>query len=188
MNGLYEAAHEIKLFCDKRGWKFCCIGGLALVRWGEIRQTQDVDLVLLTQFDDARFVDELLGAFEPRLDNPREFALQNRIVLLRASNGVPLDISLGGLPFEEAMIHRATPFAFLSGVEIPTASAEDLIATKCFADRTRDWADVEGILKRQLGKLNWRQIISELSMLCELKEAPEIVDRLLEMRDQLAAE
>lgn len=124
MNGLYEAAHEIKRFCDDRGWKFCCIGGLALVRWGEIRQTQDVDLVLLTRFDDARFVDELLGAFKPRRDNPREFALQSRIVLLEASNGVPLDISLGGLPFEEGMIRRATTFAFLPGVEIPTASAK----------------------------------------------------------------
>jgi hypothetical protein len=187
VNGLYEAAQEIKQFCDDRGWKFCCIGGLALVRWGEVRQTQDVDLVLLTQFDDAPYVDELLTAFKPRRVQAREFALQNRIILLSASNGVPMDISLGALPFEEAMIRRATPFAFLPDVEIPTASAEDLIATKCFADRTRDWADVESILKRQQGKLNWELILHELAALCELKEAPEIVDRLRGLRDELDA-
>ena len=187
MNGLYEAAQEIKQFCDERGWKFCCIGGLALVRWGEVRQTQDVDLVLLTQFDDVPFVDELLTAFKPRGEKAREFALQNRIILLSASNGVPVDVSLGALPFEEAMIRRATPFAFLPGVEIPTASAEDLIATKCFADRTRDWADVEGILKRQHGKLKWELILRELTALCELKGAPEIVDRLRLLRDELDA-
>jgi hypothetical protein len=83
VNGLYKAAVEIQEFCDHRGWRFCFIGGLALVRWGEVRQTQDVNLTLLTHFDDASFVDSLLQAFRPRWDNAREFALQNRIVLIR---------------------------------------------------------------------------------------------------------
>jgi hypothetical protein len=187
MNGLYEAAAEIKRFCDERKWQFCFIGGLALVRWGEVRQTQDVDLTLLTRFDDARFVDELLGSFKTRFENAREFALRNRVVLLLASNAVPIDISLGGLPFEEGMIRRATLFSYLPGVDLPTASAEDLIIMKCFASRTKDWADVEGILIRQSGSLNWDLVVGELTALCELKESPDTVDRLLGLRSKLSA-
>jgi hypothetical protein len=37
MNGLYEAAGEIKQFCDERGWQVCFIGGLALVLWGVMK-------------------------------------------------------------------------------------------------------------------------------------------------------
>jgi hypothetical protein len=189
MNGLYEAAGEIKQFCDERGWQFCFIGGLALVRWGEIRQTQDVDLTLLTRFDDARFIDELLSSFKPRFVNARDFAVQNRVVLLTASNAVPIDVSLGALPFEEGMIRRATGFAYLPDCNLPTASAEDLIVMKCFAGRTKDWADVEGILARQSGKkLKWKLILSELTALCELKETPETVDQLLKLRQQFYAD
>ena len=46
------------------------------------------------------------------------------------------------------------------------------------ADRARDWLDVEGIIIRQTGKLDWDYIRSQLKPLAELKEAPEIMDEL----------
>ncbi|MGH8909898.1 MAG: hypothetical protein ACRD0K_26235 [Egibacteraceae bacterium] len=65
-------------------------------RWGELRLTRDVDLTVLSGFgDESRFVDVLLQRFEGRIDNAYEFALRSRVVLARASNGVPLDIALG---------------------------------------------------------------------------------------------
>lgn len=188
MNGVYEAAAEIQAFCERRGWNFCIIGGLALIRWGQVRQTQDVDLTLLTQFDDEPFILDLLASFRARYEGAREFALRNRILLLFASNNVPMDISLGGLPFEEGMIHRATSFEYLPGVTIRTASADDIIISKCFAGRTQDWADVESVLTRQRGRLQWDLILRELTFLCELKETPETVDKLLELKDRYYAE
>lgn len=59
---------------------------------------------------------------------------------------------------------------------------------KAFAGRTKDWADIEGIIIRQAGNLDWEQILTELAPLCELKESPETVDRLIELRDQLMAD
>lgn len=50
MNGLFDAATEIQDFCRDRQWRFCLIGGMAVQRWGEPRQTRDVDLTLLTGF------------------------------------------------------------------------------------------------------------------------------------------
>lgn len=188
MNGLYVAAAEIQSFCESRGWRFCFIGGLALVRWGAVRQTQDVDLTLLTGFDDEQFIDELLTTFSVRVKDAKSFAMQNRVVLISAANGTPLDVSLGGLPFEVEMVGRSSPFAYLPTLLLNTASAEDMVILKSFAGRTKDWADVESIIERQAGKLNWPLIFRELTPLCELKESPESLDRLKQLRDQRTSE
>ena len=46
---------------------------------------------------------------------------------------------------------------------------------KAFAARPRDWLDIEGIIIRQTGKLDWTYIRNQLGPLTELKEAPEIL-------------
>src|SRR5437762_3712744 len=103
MNGVINAAAELQAFCERRAWRYCFIGGLALQRWGEPRETVDVDLTLLTGFGtEEPFIQILLERFEARIPQAAEFALQNRVLLLRAVSGVGLDIALGGLPFEES--------------------------------------------------------------------------------------
>ena len=47
MNELIRVAADVQGFCESRRWRFCFIGGLALQRWGEPRETVDVDLTLL---------------------------------------------------------------------------------------------------------------------------------------------
>lgn len=46
MNALIRAAADLQSVCEQHGWKFCFIGGLAVQRWGEPRETIDVDLTL----------------------------------------------------------------------------------------------------------------------------------------------
>ena len=93
--------------------------------------TQDVDLSLLTGFgDEERYISELLDTFQARVPNAANFAAQYRVVLISASNGVSLDISLAALPFEQTMIERATSFAYTPDCEVLTYSAEDLIVLK----------------------------------------------------------
>ncbi|MCU0875772.1 MAG: hypothetical protein MUE50_25850 [Pirellulaceae bacterium] len=61
MNEVIRAAAEIQAFCESRSWRFCLIGGLAVLRWGEPRETIDVDVTLLTGFGgEAAFIEELL--------------------------------------------------------------------------------------------------------------------------------
>jgi len=178
MNPLYEAAREAADFMAARGWRFCVIGGLAVIRWGEQRQTQDVDISLLAGFGEEKNVArDLLGRFAARIPNPLDFALNNRVLLVQAANGIPLDLSLGGIPFEERLVSRATVFEFAPGCALPTCSAEDLIVLKAFAGRPRDWLDIEMIAVRQK-TIDWGLILQEIEPLATLKEAPEIVDRL----------
>jgi hypothetical protein len=176
VNALYTAAKEVSGFLAARRWRFCIIGGLAVIRWGEMRTTLDVDFTLLTGFgQETDFARPLLERFAPRVDNALEFVIQKRVLLLRADNGKDVDISFGAFPFEEAMIRRATPFEFASGVSLITCSAEDLFILKMFAGRGKDWTDAEGVAIRQ--KLDVRYILRHLRPLSELKEDSEMIDR-----------
>jgi hypothetical protein len=164
---------------QKLKWPFCFIGGLAVIRWGEIRMTQDIDLCLLCGFgNEEKYIDSLLIKFRSRIKEAKEFALKNRVLLLYASNDVPVDISLSGMPFEIEMIEHSTLFEFHNKCSLITCSAEDLVILKAFADRTKDWMDVESIILRHGKKLDKKYIKDQLTFLCELKESPEIVKKL----------
>jgi hypothetical protein len=178
MNQLLAAAREVQEFLEARTWRFCFIGGLAVLRWGEPRTTQDVDLTLLTGFGhEEDFVDPLLATFSARIPEARSFALTRRVLLLKASNGVGADISLGGLAFEDSVVSRSSLFDFGDDVFLRTCSAEDLIVLKSFAARPQDWRDVQGILVRQGPALDLKYIRKELRPLVDVKEQPEILAR-----------
>lgn len=185
MNPLFKAGLELQKFMQERQWPFCFIGGLAVIRWGEVRMTQDIDLSVLSGFGNEQFyVDGLLSKFKSRVEDARNFALTNRVLLLAASNDVSVDVSLAGLPFEQEMIERASSFFYDAECSLITCSAEDLIVLKAFADRMIDWMDVEGILLRQGNGLDYQYIIDHLEPLCALKGFPEIVGKLKQLIDK----
>ncbi|HVV52794.1 MAG TPA: hypothetical protein VHO06_24245 [Polyangia bacterium] len=162
MNEVFRAAADLQAFCDTQGWRQALIGGLAVLRWGEPRETVDVDLTLLTGFrDEDRLIRLLLERYRPRIPNAAAFAIGNRVLLVENAAGVGLDIALAGMR---------------------TCSAEDLIVLKTFAARPRDWIDVEGIIVRQTGHLDWSYVREQLLPLLELKEAPELWDELERVR------
>ena len=179
VNPLFQAALEFQEYCEKKNWKFCFFGGLAVLRWGEIRMTQDIDLCLLCGFgSEEAFITTLLKDFKSRISGAHEFAIQNRVLLLFASNGVSIDVSLSGLPFEKKMIKRATYFEFFPNYSLLTCSAEDLVVLKTFADRPKDWMDIDGIIIRQINVLDQSYIIDQLAPLCRAKGTLELIAKL----------
>jgi hypothetical protein len=118
MNPLFDAAQDLQAFLESRGWRFCFIGGLSVLRWGEPRFTRDVDLTLLCPFgrEDEVSTPLLASGYAGRISDAREFARQSRDLLLQSSNGVPIDIALAALPFEEGLIERSTLFELRAGV------------------------------------------------------------------------
>lgn len=127
---------------------------------------------------EACYIDELLRLYNGRVPDAREFALKHRVLLLVTNEGIPIDIALGRISFEERLVSRATRYEFLPGLSQPTCSAEDLVVLKSFADRPRDWADVDTILVRQEDRLDWGYIFEQLRPLCQTKDAPEIIEHL----------
>ena len=180
MNPLFAAAAEVLAFAAARGWTCCLIGGLAVQRWGEPRQTRDVDLTLLTGLgNEEAFVDPILEHYAPRFADGRRFALERRVLLVETRAKISLDISLGGLPYEARVVARSTHFEIAPGVSVTTCSAEDLVILKAFAGRPQDWLDVEGVIVRQGPALDRHLVPAELRPLLELKEDTTAMPRLL---------
>jgi hypothetical protein len=103
MAEVIQAAAELQSICQSQGWQFCFIGGLALQRWSEPRETVDVDLSLFAGFGDERqFCDVLLNHFAARISDAATFARERRVLLLRSSKGVGLDVALPLAELKEA--------------------------------------------------------------------------------------
>jgi len=186
-NRLLEAAQEIQQFCRSRNWRFCFIGGIAVQRWGEARLTRDAGLTVYTGIgDELRYIEELLGAFKSRIESAREFALGHRVLLLRASNGIPLDVTLGALPFEDKAVASASAEEFVAGVRLQLAPPGALVVFKVFANRPQDWLDVEGIIVKSGHLINWEEVRADLAALLELKDDTTALGRLDELLARLS--
>lgn len=116
--------------------------------------------------------------YAPRISDAAAFARQNRVVLLQSRDGIPIDVALAALPFEEGAVERSSKFEFEPGCALRTCSAEDLVIFKLFAFRPRDVLDVEGVATRQRAALDWEYIARNLRPLAEVKEQPEILETL----------
>ena len=183
LNDLFSAAVRILAFCDQQGWQSCCIGGIAVQRWGEPRVTRDVDLSLLAGFGrEQEFVDALLAEYRGRIADAGAFAFRHRVLLLATAEGVPLDISLGALPFEKLVIERASVYSFGAGLGLRTCSAEDLLVMKLFSARPLDLRDAEGIALRNRAELDWEYVEEQLTPLAEAKEDLGILELLARLR------
>jgi hypothetical protein len=175
MTSLVGAAHEVLEWMRDGNWRCCIIGGLAVQRWGEPRLTQDVDLTVLVDLGaEERLVDAVLARFPGRRADARAFALAYRVLLVQATNGVPLDMALGSTGFEIESVDRSTAWDVEPGCSIRTCSAEDLIVHKLIAGRPRDVADVEGIVVRQFDRLDVARIRKWVAGFAELKEDQDL--------------
>lgn len=178
MIGLLNAALDLQTFFEEAGWEFCFIGGLALQCWGRQRLTRDVDVTLFTDFSgEEEFIDSLLECYKKRISDARQFALRNRVLLLETDKGIGIDISLGGLPYENGLVERSRYQKYSSQIYLRTCTAEDLIVLKAFAGRSQDWIDVETVIIKQLN-LDWDYVVNNLESLTELLYSRDALDQL----------
>ncbi|MBL8516667.1 MAG: hypothetical protein JNM76_06830 [Betaproteobacteria bacterium] len=179
-------ALAVQPILEELGLPFCFIGGLVVGRWGEPRFTRDANVTLFCPIgDEAEVIPKLAERLPGRVESAVEFAQLHRIYLAKSPAGTPVDIALGTLDFEYRCVNRATDFMIGLDQRLRTCSAEDLIVLKAFAGRPRDWLDIEGVILSRGPKLNWPQILEELNPLAALKEAPELVEGLVSLRDKL---
>jgi hypothetical protein len=155
------------------------IGGLAVALVGRPRITQDIDGIVLLG---GMSIQELLrsataAGFPPRVPDAIAFTVESRVFLLRhEGTGVPIDLSIGFLPFEEEAVRRARSIR-AKGLDIPVATPEDLLVLKAIAGRPRDIVDMEGLLTVN-PHIDRAQVRSTTAMFAEMLDAPEILETL----------
>ena len=102
MNIQPEAAWELHLFFTGLRIPYAIIGGMAVQHWGEPRLTQDVDVTIFVPLENPTdTIQEIVGRFSVRIADAVAFARRNRVILVQANNGCPVDISLGLPGYEE---------------------------------------------------------------------------------------
>ena len=187
LSHLVSAANRLQGHWESQNIDFCFIGGLAVQHWGEPRLTGDVDATVWTEFGNERpVVAQLLENLSPRIENAEGFALVNRVLLAQESYGVDVDVSLAAFPFELKLIKRSRKRPFIGGKLLRICDASDLVILKAFANRPGDWQDIRGILIRSESVLDWEHIKTEITMLANLKEEPEIIGHLKDLRERLS--
>ena len=134
------------------------IGGLEVGIWGEPRLTRDIDVKVLAKRVDRKRVLEVLKDYTPLNADP-EIALQrNAVAFFQDQQGARLDIMLADNVFDETALGRAKIIETPNKQRVRVCSAEDLIIYKMISTRTKDRADVEGIIQRQGDKLEDRYV------------------------------
>ena len=178
MNDQGQAAWELHTFLSQMGIPYAIIGGLAVQHWGEPRFTQDVDVTAILPPDNPLpILTEIGNRFTPRIPDAIDFARQHRVLLVRASNGISLDISLGLPGYEEEAMTRTVDWELEPGKVVRLCSAEDLIIHKAVAGRPQDLRDIEGIVYRQGPALDTAIIRRWLSAFAELVDQPDLPER-----------
>ncbi|MDM8521633.1 nucleotidyl transferase AbiEii/AbiGii toxin family protein [Anaerolineales bacterium HSG6] len=158
------------------------IGGIAVSLLGKPRLTADVDAVLLLSTDE---IPQLLDVarqvgVSPRLTDVEEFARRQRVVLLKHDEtGIPIDISLGLLPFEVEAIERGQ-IHHLESLSVRLPTPEDLIILKAVAHRPKDLLDIQTIVETH-PQLNQERIEYWVMQFAEALEMPEVWDDVVKI-------
>ena len=174
---LVRAAQELLGFLSASGRSACLIGGLVVSRSGEPRATKDVDATVLVEFnEEAAVLNLLLSKFDSRDPDPVRRADLGRLALLRASNGVDLDISFAAFPFEVEVLQRSSDWQVTPDIALRTCSAEDLVLYKLVAARLIDLHDVQSVVSRMGTRLDADRVRLWGGRFAEILERPELLD------------
>lgn len=172
---LIEPLVALKKLMDDIGCPWTLIGGIAAGILGKPRFTADVDAVVSIKNEEITVFLKNAKKYGlvPRINNPEDFAVKNRVILLKHFlTGIGLDISLGLLPFEMEAIKGSRSYK-IGDVSIRLPKAEDLIIFKAVAHRPQDMLDIQEIIKLH-PKLDKKYLKKHLAEFAAILENPGI--------------
>ncbi len=178
MNEILEAALEVEKFFRARRWKFCIIGGLAVMRWAPPRATEDVDFSLLS--DLATSAESSTGSSRT-LRRAAPMPPHSRSRAACCSQGVERHghrRRARSLSIRTEIIARGSKFTFAKGVRLTTASAEDPGPDESHRGSPRDWQDIADIVHVERDRFDWSYLNRQLAGLSEAIDVEPILQRL----------
>ena len=151
---MFEEFKELLSIFNARKVRYLVVGGYAVSLHAQPRSTQDVDILIASDAENARAVYGALQEFGAPLEGlvPADFAERNKFFRMgRAPVAVDILPEIDGINFEDAWRNRVEILIDPhSGLKAFFISSEDLIANKLAAGRPQDLADVAAL--RQAAK------------------------------------
>ncbi len=175
-----ELLSDLKIAFARLGLRWYLFGAQAAIVFGAARLTADVDVTVDLG---ARSIDELVEAlrqagFQVRLPNAEAQGSQTQVVpFVHERSRLPVDIVLAGPGLEELFFSRVEPVT-VGGVSIPVVSAEDLVAMKLLAARSKDLDDAAAVVRARGASLDIDRIRVTLRRLEEGLDRKDLVDEL----------
>jgi len=172
-----EAALEFVALLGELQLPYMIIGGVAVGLWGEPRATLDVDLTIWVEPDRLEAtVAELASRLALRTAEPTESLRRLRLLPVRATNGVSVDLLFANWPIERQALDRAV-WLHIGKVAVRVAPLDYLLFLKLISDRPKDATDAEVLIRRHRGKMDVSWLEAELSSLAQSMGQPEILQR-----------
>ena len=169
MTGGGRPAEELLWALEEAGVEYAVVGSLASGAHGEARATMDIDLVArLTRSVLPRLAKLLGDEFYFDVETAEEaLRLGRSFNILSKSEVLKFDFfPASSDAFGAAQLARKQfiLLPFLSDVEVPVISAEDVVLSKLrWYDQSgrsseRQWNDIDGVLKVQGDRIDWNYI------------------------------
>ncbi len=181
--GLFGALKDLLAWLDSSSLRWIVIGGIAVSLLSRPRNTQDIDVMVFLEPErwETFFVSGAAFGFQPRIGNAIQFAMENRVLLLKHEPTLTdVDISFGALPFERESIERSQTVQ-IQNLSVPVPSVEDLIIMKAVARRPIDMEDIRNILKlnRDIDCSRIKYWVKEFAGILEMPEMLSELEAIL---------
>lgn len=139
---------ELLKLLNENQVKYLLIGGYAVVLHGYVRNTNDIDLVIGDDLENARRLIQVLEEFGFGESLPADLFTKKNSFVRMGVEPIKIEILnyLAGVDFEEA--YRRRWMVKVEDIEIPLIGLDDLIANKQAVGRLRDISDIEELKKR----------------------------------------
>jgi Nucleotidyl transferase of unknown function (DUF2204) len=183
---LHTALADLTKALEAAGFPAMIIGGVAASALGRPRLTQIDALAIAPEADwDVLIQSASRCEIRPRIEGALEFAHRSRVLLLRHNpSGIDIDVSFGGLPFEESAVQRSRSHD-IGGLKVRLLRVEDLLVMKAVARRPKDLEDIRGLLSAhpEANIAEARRWIREFAVATSMSEMLAEFDRLVRQRD-----
>ncbi len=143
-----ELIKSIAQCLDKDKVPYMIIGGQAVLLYGSVRLTRDIDITLGVDTDKLALIEGVCTKAGLKIlpDNPEDFARDTKVLPAEQSNSrIRVDFIFSFTPYEAQAIDRAKEIP-MKDYPVKFASCEDVIIHKMLAARAVDIEDVKNIL------------------------------------------
>jgi predicted nucleotidyltransferase len=169
---------------DEHAIPYMIIGGQALLLYGIVRSTRDIDLTLGIDSDDysriAKVCEGLGLTILPK--DPQQFVNETRALPAEEPKlHIRIDFIFSFTPYETQAIERASQKT-VAGYNVKFAACEDLVILKMVAGRAIDLEDVTSILRSKARAVDWDYVYKWLAEFAKIDEHKQILAQFESLR------
>lgn len=141
---------------DKHSVPYMLIGGQAVLLYGSVRLTEDIDVTLGVDIDRLLEIKQILSKINitiPKNIDDDFVKKTNVLVAVDRNTKIRIDFIFSFTPYEKQALKRVKK-TMIYNYNVNFASCEDTVIHKMFAARPRDLEDVRILLEKNIKKLD----------------------------------